>query len=341
MRLLRIDSGQPADRDDTVILAAIESAVDRTDPRIRMVGGYQRKLRAAVTHALAYANEIVAKVPGPVQVNGRTFGSDPCVHAFFISVEQLQRIFSLSREVRKFFAAPENRERTECYGLLVMEKRERTILGAELKGGIVQRDVAQVTVSFSEHRILAAAGTDAECRASLKHRVFKDLLACAVEDILRAQIRRRGLEDQQQRIKLRLRMLESRTQGLEDSLETMEIRDEEDIEALREQLAGLEQALRGQEFKKVTASFTALEDYLAQLNRVLDHPEDYFRLREETLRLNRIGIKMSAAPSQVSEEIPFAAVELGRHLRCVAILVNYSRRDMLPIDHYLEKALLT
>ena len=112
-----------------------------------------------MTHALEYANSIVEKVPGPIQVNGAAFGLDPRVHAFFASVDQLQRILSLSRDARKFFAAPENEDRANCFGLLVMDKRERNVLGAEVQGDMIQREVPQVMVSFTEHRILASSPT--------------------------------------------------------------------------------------------------------------------------------------------------------------------------------------
>ncbi len=339
-RLLRIQPLQPRE-DEKTLLLAIENAVDRTDPRIRLISGYRKKLRAAVTHSLNYANEIVAQVPGPIEVTSNTFSVDHHVHAFFLSVEQLQRVFSLSRDARKFFEAPENRERDTCYGLLVMDKRERRTLGAELKGDIIHKEVPQVSVSFSEHRILASVATDADLRHSITNRVFKDLIACAVEKILSVQVQRQALQDQRNRLKLQLRMLESRTQGLEDGLEEVEFEDEAKITAIRQRLTQIEQALRGQELGIATARFSTLEDYIALINTVLGNPDEYFRLRQESIRINRLGIKTNPDSCQRSYEIPFAAVELGTRLRCVTIMVKYSRHDMLPVDHYLKKALLT
>jgi hypothetical protein len=340
-RLLRIDHGQTEGAEDRVVSAAIESVVERIDPRIRLVGNYRRKLRPGVTHALEYANSIVEKVPGPIQVNGAAFSLDPRVHAFFASVDQLQRTLSLSRNARKFFDAPENTDRANCFGLLVMDKRERNVLGAEVQGDMIQREVPQVMVSFAEHRILASSPTLADLKRSVMSRVFKDLIACTVEKILHAQHRRRALESQQNRLALQLRMLESRTQGLEDALEEMEARDEEKISIVRQMLADTERVLQGHELRSAAASFGTFDDYLDQIDEVLNHPEHYFRLREESVRLNRIGIKTSATSCQVSDEIPFVAVELGRSLRCVAVLVEFAPDDMVPVDYYLRKALLT
>jgi hypothetical protein len=341
IRLLRIDSAPPGDENDMAVSAAIENAVDRIDPRIRLIGGYHKKLRPAVTHALLYASAIVERVPGPIEVSEGMFGLDPRVHAFFISVDQMQRVLSLSRDARKFFAAPEHKERTECYGLLVMDKRERNVLGAELRGEIIQKDVPQVTVSFTEHRVLASSPTPVDLKRSVASRVFKDLIACTVEKILHAQVQRQALESQHNRLKLQLRMLESRTQGLEDALKEMEIRDEEEITTVRRMLADTEQKLRDRELQWAATNFSTLDNYLEQINEVLSRPEDYFRLREESVRLNRIGIMTSAESSQVSDEIPFVTVKLGRSLRCVAVLIKYARTDMLPVDYYLKKALLT
>jgi hypothetical protein len=88
---------------EAVISTAIDRVVERADPRIRLVAHYQRKLRPAVKRSLQYIDGLVANIPGPIEVNSKTWSSDPSVNAFFATVGDMQRFFSRSAELREFF----------------------------------------------------------------------------------------------------------------------------------------------------------------------------------------------------------------------------------------------
>ena len=59
------------------IREAIERVVDGTDPRLRAVSHYRRKLRDAVAHSVDYVAQQVATLPPAIEVGRRRFTTDP------------------------------------------------------------------------------------------------------------------------------------------------------------------------------------------------------------------------------------------------------------------------
>ena len=185
-------------QDDPAVLAAVEQAVDGTDPRLRVVSRYQAKLLGSVSRALDYAGKLASQVPGPIGMNRQAFRTDPRVRAFFGSADSLQRVFSGSRELRAFFNDENNFDVDEGYALLIMQREEKTTFGVELKGDIIRRDVRQVVVNFSGHHLVAPAATEAEARAQIQALAFKDLVAGALERIVSRKARREELKEQKE-----------------------------------------------------------------------------------------------------------------------------------------------
>ncbi len=133
--------------------AAIEKIVDRVDPKLRVVSGYQRKLAKAVREAIEYCDALVAAIPGPIEVDVKAFGRDPLVHAVFAAPEDIGRMLGTSREMKKFIAAPENRAGDEIYGLIGMRRKEKTVLAPALQGEFVREGVPQRLLYFADHTL--------------------------------------------------------------------------------------------------------------------------------------------------------------------------------------------
>ena len=58
---------------DELISRAIERAVDGTDPRLRALPGYRKKLRAAVIHAIGHVVGLVDSLPVPLELSRAGF----------------------------------------------------------------------------------------------------------------------------------------------------------------------------------------------------------------------------------------------------------------------------
>lgn len=132
---------------------AVEMAIDRIDPRLRVVSGYQRKLAPAVRHALGYCDGLVAAIPGPIDIDVRAFGRDPMVHAFFAAPEDIGRMLGTSREVRNFFADPVNAGADEFFGLIGMRRKEKLVVGLAQQGDMIQEGVPQRLLYFADHTL--------------------------------------------------------------------------------------------------------------------------------------------------------------------------------------------
>ena len=72
-----------------------------------------------------------------------------------------------SAELRRFFEDPAHAAKDEVVALLSMAITERRVLGAEERDGMLRQDVAQVTVGFSEHRLVALGPTPQSFRAEV------------------------------------------------------------------------------------------------------------------------------------------------------------------------------
>ncbi|MDD5248241.1 MAG: hypothetical protein PHY45_04605 [Rhodocyclaceae bacterium] len=132
---------------------AIEQIIERVDPRLRVVSGYQRKLAPAVRTTLEYCNTLVAAIPGPIDIDIRAFGNDPLVHAMFAAPEDIGRMLGTSREVSKFIAVPENLRADDFYALIGMRRKEKTIVGPALQGEFVREGVPQRLLYFADHTL--------------------------------------------------------------------------------------------------------------------------------------------------------------------------------------------
>ena len=330
LKRLFIGSSKEIDwEQEAMVLDAIEKVVNGVDPRLRVVSNYKRKLRKGVKRSLEYIDqEVVSRLPEPVQVNRKSFGADPRVRAFFASAEELQRIFSHNKILREFFKHPENQALTESYALLGMRKQEKNILGAALQGDMVVRDVAQVAVNFSEHLIVAPAATELGTKRILRALAFNDLIARSLERITDRRLEKRRLEEQRHLLQLKLKALQAPDRSLKSQLEVP--RQAGDIEVAQRQLAEVDLKL-----EKSLVDFGTLDAHLYQVKEVFKHPEMYLRIDEISMRLNRMGIKLAENSGKPGNDISFNEITLGEDRRFVVQLVKYSRQDMLPEQGFL------
>jgi len=156
----------PADdaADRELIAEMIEGVVDAVEPRVRLESRYRDKLAPGIKAAIAYLRAIGREGLEPVLLTRAAWNDDPRVNAFFATADDVPRCLGRSKELRGFFDNPANAAQQEAFALLGMLKEERTVFGAELQGDTLRQDVAQVSVSFSGHRLLAPAATLAAAR---------------------------------------------------------------------------------------------------------------------------------------------------------------------------------
>ncbi len=155
---------------------AVETIVEGTDIRLRAIGNYQKRLRARAHELLDYIESLVAAMPPAVKVSQTAFSKNSLVNAVFRNTETMHQLFSQSLPVRNFFDNVENLGRKEVFALLFLNRTEKKILGAELRGEIVLREVPQTSVSFSGHQLIAPHATEEGARRALKKNLFETVV---------------------------------------------------------------------------------------------------------------------------------------------------------------------
>lgn len=154
---------------------AVERAVDRVDPMLRLVPGYQRRLAPAVRRALSHSDALVAALPGPVDVRARSFGTDPLVHAVFSTPDDIGETLGRSQEVRTFLAAPSHQLTESFYGLLGARRREKNVMGIALVDGLLHADASQTLLYFADHTLRAISANLDDTRRQLQLAGFDSL----------------------------------------------------------------------------------------------------------------------------------------------------------------------
>ncbi len=162
--------------------AAIDRAVEGTDPRLRMMSAYDRKLRGPVARAAQYVIKLVDSLPPPVLLSATSLGNSPDLATIFYSSGRLQGIIRNDTEL-KSFAKSRAFDQHAVNALLLVGTREKRTLGTALVDGRMRKDVAQTTIDFHDQRFMAPSPSEAQTRDLLKRRAFDQLLLVALSRI--------------------------------------------------------------------------------------------------------------------------------------------------------------
>lgn len=303
-----------------VMRESIERIVDASEPRIRLVGDYAEKLVDAVETALAHCEGVLRQVPPALALGSHAWARDPRVNAFFATADDLRAILSGDPEVRAFF---KENGRPECFAWMLMVMHETETFGTALEGEMLVREVRQIQVSFSDHRLFFPAASESDLRKELRQRMLVFLASRARDRIVELRTRRETLEEQQRQLRAQLGALRGNAHGPRPLPSSADL-DERRLAELERRLDRTEQDLAD-----ARKPLSTLDDYLEQVRRVLGQPEDYLRIRPLSLRLNRLGIKLDPDSPEPGETI--ALVELtSLEEQRIGVLVRFGREELSP-----------
>lgn len=302
----------------SLVKKAIERAVDGTDPWIRAVSGYRKKLRPAVLCAMDHVVALVDALPPTVLVEPGSYDSDNRLRVFFTSSAELQRVLAGDPGLEELLHG-RGGGLPRITALLVMEKQEKTILGSELSGQIVLRDVPQVTVSFQAQRLLDPAASEEETRRQLKRRAYDHLLSIALRQISGVKTERDKLARHRALLQAKLNLLQRGDWGFEEGRADGHL----GITEIEERLKKIEASLL-----KYGGDDRMLEVYLETLAGVLRRPEEHIWARKERLIVDRMGIKRSQPAHDTTEvELHMIGDSEGRNLAVTLVHVSRALND--------------
>jgi len=307
----------PDDDPEVLVKAAIEHAVDSTDPWIRAVSGYKKKLRPAVLRAINYVVALVDDMSSPIVMNSENYVTDSRLRPFFISSSDMWQVLGKCMSSTGFRQCREG-TMPLIYTVLTMEKKERPFLGAEIIGDIVLRDVLHHAVSFESHRLTDPAESADETRRKLKIRAFNHLLSLALNRITAVKIKRGEFERHRALLQSKLELMQRTGWGF-DVVATDGGMDVDEVEAL---LGNIETELLG-----LGGNDKMLDVYLDIVNDVLKRPEEQIWMKKETLFIDRMGVKHNE-PADGTQEVSFDLVCDSEKSSLVALLVAIPREAM-------------
>ena len=276
---------------ESLVTEAIERAVDGTDPWLRAVSGYKRKLKPAVIRAIDHVVALVDGLSPPIDASVGSFGTDPLLKAFFISSADMRKVFGGERNLADFLRG-EGGALPRVTALLMVKKVEKVILGVELSGDIIMRDVPQRTVSFEAHQLLDPTGDESETRRLLKRRAFDHLLSIALRRISLMKMEREDLERRRSLLEAKLNLLQNGNWGFDAAGPA----ERPDLPVLEEKLGQIESQLL-----ELGGDSGMLKVYLDRVVEVLGRPEEILWARKESLIVDKMGITRTKASSDVPE----------------------------------------
>jgi hypothetical protein len=299
---------------EALVNMAIERAVDGTDPSIRAVSGYKKKLRPAVVRAIDHVVAMVDALPPPMPVHFASTAGERPLKGYFISAREMLEVFRGDRALAEFMK--QGGGSPGAIALLAMEKQEKVTFGAALSGDVVIHDVPMVTVSFDAHRLMDPTANEQETRRCLKRRAFDHLLSLALRQLVLAKDERKDLERHRTLLQAKLNLLQREGWGFDAAAAKSNMAEAE------ERLGQLEAQLQ-----ELGGEYGENEAYLHIVADVLANPEQYFLSTSETLFVNQVGVKQSGAASDV-HELSFTELYNIEGRRLVAMLVALDAEEL-------------
>jgi hypothetical protein len=295
--LFKPSAGEAGAPDRAMIEAATERAIDGTDPRLRALGNYRKRLREPVEQAARHIIALVDGLPPAVEISRCRYGADPRLRAFFVSAEHLQEVLGGMNTVRDYLQGVSDPLPEAIFGLLTLAWQERTVLGTEQHGEIVRRDVKQQAVSFFDHRFVSAAASEADARWEMKKRGYDYPLKVALEKLLATRSKRGELKREQQLLNRKLAAMKAGNWGLEGVFAPAETETHEP-DVLEAQIEAVEK-----ELLELGSDTESLQRSLAELTGVLGQPAHWLSRREVPMRLNFMGIRVEKDSGEASNSL--------------------------------------
>jgi hypothetical protein len=309
-----------------LIDAAIDRAIEATDPRIRAVSGHRRKLEPAVVHAIDYVIGLVRGLPTPVEASRSSYGEDARLSSFFASADRMKQVLGADRALIEYLESPAGVGTEPVLALLLTERTEKKVLGTALQGDQVLREVSQVQVSFDHHRLVDPSGNLEDLRRALARRAFDQLLAMALARITEVGSERESLEASQSVLRAKLRTLQSG--GWDFSEGSAE--GKPDAAAMEAKLAEIEGKLAA-----TGAGSTVIPRHLEILVDTLAKAGEQLRIEPVTILMDRLGI-VQASPSGTTIELKLRELRNAVGRSAVALPIAIPRGEIAKRDILAE-----
>lgn len=324
--------GVDNEADRQLVADTIEAVVDVVEPRVRLNAGYRGKLEGGIRATIAYMREIAREGLDPILLARPAWNDDPCLNAVFARADDVPACLGGSKELRAFFEAPANREVQEACALLVMKKEERTVFAPRFQGDKLEQDIAQVTVSFSGHKVIAPTASLEDTRREIGKRIMQRLSQVALARIIALDAKATELAEHKGYLAARMRLLNLARDGMEGIVK--------DPATIRQEMKEVEQEMKQtvEGYIDAKSSLATLDGYIRQIDEVFSHPDQHLTLTRTPLRVNRMGFKSDDASSGPVNDLNLVELSIGENLRIAIAIVRCPRSELPPKEDLLANA---
>jgi hypothetical protein len=313
--------GFDPDPSNAAIRDAIEIVVDNSSSKIRLIGGYKKKLRHPVETALGHIERLIETIPGPMDVTARSNVDDLLAKAFFMNGQELQTAVADNPDLNDFFA----REKEQTFFvLLTMDRDVNTYFGSELQGALLFRDVALRSVGFSNHKFRVPSLAMGEAVQALKFGALQILAHQALEIILEEQSRKEGLKDLKDELTARVGMM-----GRERQQMILGWKDPSGMQTYKEAQELLDTV--EEELRVIKTEQLDLDYYLNRVEHVLNHPDKYLAGEQVTMHFDRMGILIEGEPDRSDDEVRVLDVKFNFNERRSAVFLKCDRDTLMNV----------
>lgn len=304
---------------DVLIRETTDYLVKMTDPRLAVVAGYRDRMQASVCRALEFVAESRDLMTPPREIATAAWSSDPCIKAFFVDPEELIEVFSRSTELRDFMAHSGGTE--PVYAVLATEMEERKRLGIAIHEGMVVRDVAQITLNFTNHRLRLFGHSEHDLRQAVARRMLDELAMVALEQMQQERTMRKDLENSRALLEARRVVFEQRGIGVESFVSGAgHATASSESRGLLQQLEDNEQQLAA-----LGGATDALERQLDYLCEVLMEPDEHISMERRQVRLDSMNVVVNAATAGEAVEFNVVRAERQAHIQHAMVPVQVDR----------------
>jgi len=325
---------QPGKFDKELMLRGIERVVDGTDPRLRAVSHYRRQLWPAVERAIDFVVNFVNALPPAIVADRQGYMTDPRLRALFASPDSLRETLSFSDGTRSYLKQAPAPLPAELYAGLGAVRVEKNVLGIEMDGEILRRDVPQTVVNFCDHRLVFLTDNEQDTRRELMRRAADYLIETALGRLTASRVQKTQLEQQQRKLLLQKANLLKKAQvGFESMAGPAASSEPVDLATLEQRLQDLET-----ELGQLRADTATLDKHLAKVAATLSEPEKYLKLESVSLTLDHTNTKVTADSLRVANSMTFQDIVMGKSRRVTALFVRFPSGELLPQPDFFKEA---
>ena len=297
---------------------AVDKAAELTNPRLKLLPNLHKRLAPSVETTIRFLQGLVKSLPAVRRMSTGAWSGDAALRAFFVSPSDMKDVLARADGLRTLFEKFPELE--QAYLVLGMEFTEQRVFGLGLHGEMVQRDVAQLTVNFSDHKTRLCGPDEAVLRRVIGVEIFEYLISRALSEIGAERSERQELQANRSLIRARLRLLQQHGPGLGSMLG--------EAPADASQRARLEAELLDNERQLETmgGGEAVLEGELETLK-----PQDYLSIEPRRIRLSSMNVVLDETNTDSGADVDFSVVELkGAMPQRRAFVIGRLARTELP-----------